>query len=689
MNNGNSNNTNIIDELKKQGYTDEEIQLAIENLSRLDISQGELQEGRDDRTVIVTDQQGNIKRTSSIMLGYNKTPIRLDNGEYVSWEEIEKTLTDSLSVDGEDVVYVSKKTGKKVDTAELIEGLFASVTENSSYISQRPSNVFPNQDARQIVINDDGREYYNGIFMYGNGLLNLPNGAYISRAEFEAALAEYIKMVPGKTPPVVPPIPPIVSDPTNPEPVYPDPTNPNPNPPEFTPLNPEETYTVIKRFSKRPLAVPIITMATAALLALSGLGKEPVMSQTEVITPQDNLSYSMTALEEKEVTEPVFRVETEAERRERLLANSEVGIGDTQYMPDGTTYYASSDYDLGGPTDSGTFYYADSLDDSRIGESYSNGDYEVSVLSVISVNNDGSYSVYRSDGETTTVGRSGTEAYMGEEREEVHLDDGRTITNLGELATYVKEINPNSEIFARAHVVDDKGDNIGWVDMSVDWLNQGNMDINPQEVVDHYITSVVIDESQEQRGTIEGFEGDQIQISNNGEDVILPVKDESGQFLENGSIVVGNDGQSYRLDLEVEHEEIIDYETEKTGEKITWSIHNIDLEDAMATAAITAAALALGMRKKKEMVDMTASEIGDLTAEARDKYREKLGDFAGDSSFAHAVEDIVTRKVADDIRDKNPFISSEGLLGQALIDQDITVEDIENMGNEIKGGSKK
>ena len=307
MNNGDSNNKNTIDKLRKQGYTEEEIQVAIENLSKLDISQGNLREGRDDRTVVVTDQQGNVKKTSSIMLGYNKKAIKLDNGEYISWEEIEQALTDSLNDDKENVVYVSKRTGKTVNKTELIEGLFASVTENSSYISQSNSNVFSNQDARRIVINDDGKEYYNGIFMYGNGLLELPNGSYVSKTEFETALTEYIKMIPNKTPTIVSPVPPIVPNPIEPKPIYPNPIdqkttypnpiNPQPKDPEPASENQEETYTVIKRYKKRSLAVSIAAVASAALIAISGFGKKDKMSQTEVITPHDNLSYSVSALE--------------------------------------------------------------------------------------------------------------------------------------------------------------------------------------------------------------------------------------------------------------------------------------------------------------------------------------------------------------------------------------------------------
>lgn len=70
-----------IEKLIKQGYSIEEIRVALNGLSTIALSSQEkeaLGEGRDDRTVYVTPQNGEEKKTSSIMMGYNKQGIELE-----------------------------------------------------------------------------------------------------------------------------------------------------------------------------------------------------------------------------------------------------------------------------------------------------------------------------------------------------------------------------------------------------------------------------------------------------------------------------------------------------------------------------------------------------------------------------------------------------------------------------------
>ena len=38
---------------------------------------------RDDRGVVITDASGNSKRTTGVILGYNKKVIELENGTYI------------------------------------------------------------------------------------------------------------------------------------------------------------------------------------------------------------------------------------------------------------------------------------------------------------------------------------------------------------------------------------------------------------------------------------------------------------------------------------------------------------------------------------------------------------------------------------------------------------------------------
>lgn len=119
-----------IEKLIKQGYSIEEIRVALNGLSTIALSPQEkkaLGEGRDDRTVYVTPQNGEEKKTSSIMMGYNKQGIELENGEYVNFDEVSEAINKELQADEPNIVYVSKKTGKKIAKPEVIEELFKDV----------------------------------------------------------------------------------------------------------------------------------------------------------------------------------------------------------------------------------------------------------------------------------------------------------------------------------------------------------------------------------------------------------------------------------------------------------------------------------------------------------------------------------------------------------------------------------
>ena len=135
-----------IEKLIKQGYSIEEIRVALNGLSTIALSPQEkeaLGEGRDDRTVYVTPQNGEEKKTSSIMMGYNKQGIELENGEYVNFDEVSEAINKELQTDEPNIVYVSKKTGKKIAKPEVIEELFKDViaVSNGLKISEDNSLV--------------------------------------------------------------------------------------------------------------------------------------------------------------------------------------------------------------------------------------------------------------------------------------------------------------------------------------------------------------------------------------------------------------------------------------------------------------------------------------------------------------------------------------------------------------------
>ena len=192
-----------IEILRKKGYTEAEIQIAVDALSKLTISPQELEalgKNRDDRTVVASSSDGKSMKTSSIMMGYNKAGISLENGDYVSIEEFTEALTRELSTSSKDTIYVSRKTGRKIDSADLIKQVLKEASKDVSNLNLSETNSISNQGAMAISIEDakKKKEFKKGVLMLGNPSLILPNGEYVLASEILKAMDDYVKMVPGE-----------------------------------------------------------------------------------------------------------------------------------------------------------------------------------------------------------------------------------------------------------------------------------------------------------------------------------------------------------------------------------------------------------------------------------------------------------------------------------------------------------
>ena len=106
--------------LKKEGYTEEEIQLILQDpLSHVSLSDAPMGPGRQDKSATITDAQGNSMRTSNVMMGYNRRGLNLPSGEYVSADELSSAMTSFLMEDSENKTIVCRSTGKVVDVSSL------------------------------------------------------------------------------------------------------------------------------------------------------------------------------------------------------------------------------------------------------------------------------------------------------------------------------------------------------------------------------------------------------------------------------------------------------------------------------------------------------------------------------------------------------------------------------------------
>lgn len=579
-----------IEKLIKQGYSIEEIRVALNGLSTIALSPQEkeaLGEGRDDRTVYVTPQNGEEKKTSSIMMGYNKQGIELENGEYVNFDEVSEAINKELQTDEPNIVYVSKKTGKKIAKPEVIEELFKDVIAVSNGLKISEDSSIQNQNTARIAIEEyaKNKEHNKGVMMFGNEGIELPNGDYVLISEIESALENYVRMTPSE---IIE-----IEDPTKGQDTKQKPKK-------------EEKYRVIDRIKKKMTIIPII-IAIAGTLA-TGFKMEPTFT-TEVV--QDDR------------TEAIYMVDELHEKSEQELTEEaveriqDIKTGDKIQMEEGIEYHESSTYKYGGANKSAEFG----------GKYREAGEYNVEYISILN------------DGERVQVKYNEGES-LGENLKETA---DRLGVSISDLESYLHIGGPVS----------------GWV--STDDLVKFQVDKSLED------KNVILETSKNIKVENKDFNGSTISINENGTNVDLKVVDENGNLLNPGSIVTGSNGVKYRIqDYNLEQKLDKEEKQIQTGEHLTWSIHNISSEVALLSAAASLIATKLSKRNDKKMVTLTESKINELVGNARQKFEHE-------SEFQKAVDSLVSKRI-------KPEIAEKANLKDALIDKQITVEDIENLG---------
>lgn len=579
-----------IEKLIKQGYSIEEIRVALNGLSTIALSPQEkeaLGEGRDDRTVHITPQNGEEKKTSSIMMGYNKQGIELENGEYVNFDEVSEAINKELQTDEPNVVYVSKKTGKKIAKPEVIEELFKDVIAVSNGLKISEDNSIQNQNTARIAIEEyaKNKEHNKGIMMFGNEGIELPNGDYVLISEIESALENYVRMTPSE---IIE-----IDEPTKGQ-------DPKQKPKK------EEKYRVIDRIKKKMTIIPIV-IAIAGTLA-TGFKMEPTFTTEVVQNDRTEAIYMVDELHEKSEQELID------EAVERI---QDIKTGDKIQTEEGLEYHESSTYKYGGANKSAEFG----------GKYREAGEYNVDYISIL---NDGKIvQVKYNEGES-----------LGENLKETA---DRLGVSISDLESYIHIGGPVS----------------GWV--STDDLVKFQVDKSLED------KNVILETNKNIKVENKDFNGSTISIKENGTNVDLKVVDANGNLLKPGSIITGSNGVQYRIqDYNLEQKLDKEEKQVQTGEHLTWSIHNISSEVALLSGAASLIATKLSERDDKKMVTLTESKINELVGNARQKFEHE-------SEFQKAVDSLVSKKI-------KPEIAEKANLKDALIDKQITVEDIENLG---------
>lgn len=150
-----------------------------------------LGKGRQDKSVYISNQQGE-KKTSSIMMGYNKDGLLLGDGTFASTDELVEAIaraTESLSP-GEIIV----NSKKEVLNPEQLINVSRSVA--GKIVIGGPSKSITNQDTKSLGIESKNDVVSKGFAFLGNSGIKLPSGDYVNREEFEKAINDYMIMLP-------------------------------------------------------------------------------------------------------------------------------------------------------------------------------------------------------------------------------------------------------------------------------------------------------------------------------------------------------------------------------------------------------------------------------------------------------------------------------------------------------------
>lgn len=187
------------------------VSIPAEGVSRITLFEASMGKGRQDKGINVKDASGVEKRTSNVMVGYNKRGVQF--GEtYLSVEEYRKKALECLMEDNEDVVcYVERNTGRRfMEPREVVDDIVDSIIGAGPEATLSDNPNITNQDARSVEFGGPNGETQRGVFMLGNNTVQMPNGVYVETGTIDSVMGDYAKVTKKETPiPPVPPIPPI------------------------------------------------------------------------------------------------------------------------------------------------------------------------------------------------------------------------------------------------------------------------------------------------------------------------------------------------------------------------------------------------------------------------------------------------------------------------------------------------
>lgn len=207
-----------------------------------------------------------------------------------------------------------------------------------------------------------------------------------------------------------------------------------------------------------------------------------------------------------------------------------------------------------------------------------------------------------------------------------------------------------SKISVRIHIGNSKNNTrAGWMDatelLTIDHLDQD-------------LIKKVAAESATYTDYVENFEGSTITCKTENGDVVIPVKDQNGNFYTPGTKVVGSDGNEYIIqDLSVT-ENTTEYQNEvTTGKKLTWRIQDCNLALGLLPLA-AAIATDIATKKKNEKAQQNP-KFFEFENEAeyqafKREFERRKEEYEKTSGFKRMLKEMFWRKEVDLLQNLTP-----------------------------------
>ena len=196
-------NSKEYERLVKDGYVESgSLVIQVDDITKIELTPEQVksveskQRERQDKSVVLVDKQGRVKKLSSLMFGYNKQQVQLADGSFANADDLLTAMETAISSLDEGTIVVDQK-GKPINPQDLLK-----VVEEAAgkvKIGERSDKV-KNQDSRYWSVEGakSDVEHKKGIVFLGNDGVDLKSGDYISVDELLKALNEYVVMKPGE-----------------------------------------------------------------------------------------------------------------------------------------------------------------------------------------------------------------------------------------------------------------------------------------------------------------------------------------------------------------------------------------------------------------------------------------------------------------------------------------------------------